>query len=101
MSNCGIPRAGTLRNTLKAHLAWVRSVAFCPDGKTLASASDDRTVVLWDVITGEPKTVLGGQKGYVLSLAFSRNGTTLACGIRGDTVSLWCSDRAEVLAHGD
>jgi WD40 repeat protein len=35
--------------TLKGHSSRVKSVSFSPDGKTLATASDDNTVKLWNL----------------------------------------------------
>ncbi len=43
---------GILRHTLQGHADWVTSVAFSPDGQTLASGSLDGTVLLWDVAAG-------------------------------------------------
>jgi WD40 repeat protein len=69
----------------------VDSVAFAPDGKTLASGCKDRTIKLWDARTGKLLRTLTGHTGRVESLAFSPDGRLLAtAGGGGDTsVRLW------------
>ena len=74
---------------LKGHTTYVLTVAFSPDGSTLASASWDMMVRLWNPETMRPKSGLIGHTGYVLSVAYSPDGQTLASGSTDGTVLLW------------
>ena len=71
------------------HQNSVLSVAFSPDGKTLASGSQDNTVKLWEVSTGKELRTFSGHQNWVLSVAFSPDGKTLASGSHDNTVKLW------------
>ena len=94
--------SGQLKNTLE-HPAWgspyhaqsefllavVNSVAFSPDGTTLASTSLDATVRLWDVATGQLKSTLQEYTGSIELVSFSPDGATLAIASEDHAVRLW------------
>ncbi len=76
--------------TLKAPNEVI-SVAVSPDGLTVASGSNDASIILWEISTGTRKR-LHGNSGVVLSLPFSPDGQTLAAAANSKekpTVRLW------------
>ena len=74
---------------LTGHTASVRSVAFSPDGRTLASGSKDDTIRLWDMQTRTLRKTLIGHTGAVSNVVFSADGKTLASGSSDSTICLW------------
>src|SRR5262249_26371562 len=85
-----LPPGVKLLRTLEGHQGAVQSVAFDPQGETLASGSSDRTVKLWEVRSGKLLRTLKGQMSRgVWSIAFGSEGRTLASASSQPEVSLW------------
>jgi WD40 repeat protein len=68
---------------LVGHTDAVNAVAWCRDGKRLASASSDRTVTVWDATTAQDLLTLRGFRGEVRAVAWSPDGQRLATGDGG------------------
>ena len=73
--------------TLKGHTRPVNSVAWCK-GDQLASASDDQSVVVWNVASGEQVSTLKGHTGPVNSIAWGQ-GNQIASASDDGTVVVW------------
>src|SRR5262249_28597767 len=67
----------------------INRVAFSPDGKLLATTSDDSTIKLWDVAARKELSTLKGHAGGVLPIAFSPDGKRMASSGDDSTIRLW------------
>ncbi len=77
---------------LKTHTETVEAVAVSADGKFIATGSFDKTVKLWDAVTGKELRTFGGElghKGQVLCVAFTAKGDQLATGGADNTLRIW------------
>jgi RNA polymerase sigma factor (sigma-70 family) len=116
---------GKQKAVLRGCTVFIYSLAFSPDGKTLAAAGGvqpaalDRTirwnfreiptgadqykelgeVSVWDLATGKQRTLLHGDTGRIMSLSFSPDGKTLAAGGRDGTIRLWETSTGKMRAR--
>ena len=82
--------AAYVQTRLTGHRGAVRALAFDPTGKILATGSDDLTIQLWDLASGQPVGIpLSGSPAPVASLAFSPDGASLASGAADRSLTLW------------
>jgi WD40 repeat protein/uncharacterized caspase-like protein len=84
------PISGDLQLVVQTgHSQGVNSIAFSPDGKTLASGSSDNTIKLWEVATGRELRTFSGHLRFVTAVVFTDDGKTLASASWDKTVRLW------------
>ncbi len=82
---------------LEGHTNAVQALAYLPDGRTLVSAGDDRTIRRWDIYSGKEVARLLDHTNAVLSLSVSPDGTRLASGGHDKVVRLWDLEKQALL----
>ncbi|NEQ22478.1 MAG: protein kinase, partial [Microcoleus sp. SIO2G3] len=75
--------------SLERHAGSIRSLAISPDGQLLASGSDDKTIKLWHLVTGEELFTLKAHTKAVYSVAISADGEILASSSDDKTIKIW------------
>ncbi len=82
--------------------ADIQAMAFTPDGKTLVSGSEDKTVQLWKT-NGAKRATLRGHQGWITTVAFSSDGKIVASGDSNKIIKVWDVDtgreRATLRGH--
>jgi len=83
------PIAAKTELWLFGHSINVETVAYSPDGKYLASGSWDKTIKIWDAVSGREIRTLEGHTSTVCSVAYSPDGKYLASGSWDKTIRIW------------
>ncbi len=83
------PPGGRLIRTLQGHSDWVNAVAVTPDGFRAISASDDRTVKVWDLLSGIEVLSFEGHQDFVTSVAVTPDGQRAITGSEDQAIEVW------------
>ncbi|KIK56951.1 hypothetical protein GYMLUDRAFT_1012462, partial [Collybiopsis luxurians FD-317 M1] len=86
----------SIQAILQGHTGYVNAVTFSPDGKTIASGSDDFSIRLWDAETGNAVgKPLCGHTHYVNAVAFSPDGKKIISGSSDYSVRIWNAETGQ------
>ncbi|KIM25799.1 hypothetical protein M408DRAFT_33532, partial [Serendipita vermifera MAFF 305830] len=94
----GLQNWPAIQHILSGHTSFVNSVSFSPNGRRIASGSDDHTIRVWDAETGA--TVVGPLQGHtdsVQSISFSPDGKRIVSGSRDSSLRVWDAETGNMV----
>ena len=77
----------------------MKAVAFSWDGSRVVSGSNDKTVQIWNAITGKIEAKLKGHTDSVKAVAFSWDGSRVVSGSNDKTIQIWNATTGKVEAE--
>ena len=92
MDNDKIPVGVILRNILEGHTSEINRIAWSPEGRCLASASQDGTVRVWDVNAGSLKRTFNLHPQKIYSVSYCPKYPIIAAGTSDHKIMLWHAD---------
>jgi WD40 repeat protein/transcriptional regulator with XRE-family HTH domain len=99
-----LPHPALVR-TLQGHTDWVNSCAVSPDGTWIVSASNDKTLKVWDAQSGTECLTLNGHTHWVRGCAVSPDGTWIVSASEDNTLKVWDAhsgvERFTLKGHND
>ncbi len=87
----------SLKFTLKEHKGTIFDLSWSPDGNFLASASNDNSVLIWNLEDGSLRKRLAGHDSWVQSITWSPDGKTIASASKDGSIKLWDVNSGELI----
>ena len=92
-----------LVRVLAGHKGMIQGCAFSPDGQWIVSASEDKTLKIWETATGIERTTLIGHTSKVMACVVSSDGQLIVSASDDQTLKIWDAttgkERATLIGH--